>query len=79
MAINEKNKGNEAFRAKDYNEACDYYDKSIELYEDPKVLSNRAAAYIKLKQYKNALSDCNRALEMDKSFLKPYNRRAQAN
>jgi len=33
--LNERNKGNESFRSKDYGEALGYYSKSIE--HDPKM------------------------------------------
>ena len=39
----EKNKGNEAFRAKDFQEAKECYTKSLIYFKDPKVFSNRAA------------------------------------
>jgi len=79
MAIMEKNKGNEAFKSKDYYEAYDYYTKSLELFKDPRVYSNRAAVSLKQKLHKKCVEDCNVAIGMDRNFLKPYNRRAQAN
>ena len=75
-ALNEKNKGNEAFRSKDFSEAKGYYTTSLNLFEDPKVYSNRAAVYLKMKCFRQCIDDCNKAIEMDKMFLKPYNRRA---
>jgi len=39
----EKNKGNEAFRSKDFQEAKEYYTKSLVYFKDAKVYSNRAA------------------------------------
>lgn len=74
----EKNKGNEAFRSKDYKEAKGYYTKSLIYFKDAKVYSNRAAVELKLKEYDQCIKDCNEAIKLDKEFLKPYNRRASA-
>lgn len=73
-----KNKGNEAFRSKDFKEALGYYHKSLDLIQDPKVLSNQAAVYLKLEAFSSCINDCTKAIELDPDFLKPYNRRAQA-
>merc|ERR1712076_201959 len=43
------------------------------------ILSNRAMAYIKKKNWKAALIDANKAIEIDSSYLKGYFRRAKAN
>jgi len=51
-AENEKNKGNEAIRSKDYSEALEYYTKSIKY--DPTMAAsycNRALVQLKLKEY----------------------------
>ena len=50
QAENEKNKGNEAIKSKDYSEAIKYYTNSIKF--DPSLYQsygNRALAYIKTK------------------------------
>ena len=52
MALNEKNKGNEAFKSKDYKEAVEYYGKSLEIFPDAKVYSNRALAYLKTNHFR---------------------------
>eukprot|EP00828_Plagiopyla_frontata_P025050 TRINITY_DN3199_c0_g1_i1.p1 TRINITY_DN3199_c0_g1~~TRINITY_DN3199_c0_g1_i1.p1 ORF type:complete len:374 (-),score=114.00 TRINITY_DN3199_c0_g1_i1:23-1144(-) len=80
IAENEKNKGNEALRAKDFNEAIQYYNKSLQF--DPTyaiTYCNRALAYLKLKKnYDQAISDCNNALKYDPGYLKAYFRRGKA-
>lgn len=51
-AENEKNKGNEALKSKDFKEAIQYYTKSIEY--DPHIAAsycNRALVYLKLKEW----------------------------
>jgi tetratricopeptide (TPR) repeat protein len=53
-----KDEGNQAFSKEKYHEAIDCYSKALLI--DPKnaiLYSNRAAAYIKLKDYKKALAD----------------------
>ena len=78
-ALQLKDRGNKAFKKKDFSTALSSYSASIAYFKDPKVYSNRAAVFLKMKQYEECISDCNLALAMDKAFLKPYNRRAQAN
>jgi tetratricopeptide (TPR) repeat protein len=51
LAANFKNKGNEAFKSKDFKEALGYYHQSLDLNPDPKVYSNQAAVYLKLKRW----------------------------
>jgi stress-induced-phosphoprotein 1 len=45
-----KNKGNEAFKKKNFNEALNLYDEAIRLNpNEPLYYNNKAAAYIELK------------------------------
>ena len=76
-----KEKGNNAFRSGNYEEAIDSYTEGIEL--DPEndsfnatLCCNKAAAYMKLGNYKDALSACTEAIERDEHYLKAYKRRA---
>jgi len=39
--------------------------------------SNRAAAYTMLRKYKESIRDCQRAIECDKTNIKPYFRSAK--
>ena len=68
-AENEKNKGNEALKSKDLQEALFYYSKSIEY--DPTLETsycNRALVYLEQKgilqflEYEHAINDCNKAI-----------------
>jgi tetratricopeptide (TPR) repeat protein len=53
-----KDEGNQAFSKEKYNEAVDCYSKALLIEPNNVILySNRAAAYIKLKDYKKALED----------------------
>lgn len=52
-----KNKGNEAFKKKNFNEAINLYEEAIKLNpSEPLYYNNKAAAYIELKDYDAALS-----------------------
>ena len=61
-ANQEKNKGNEAFKAGDFNEALVYYNRSILLQQSPVLFNNRAITYIKLERFEDAIKDCNKVL-----------------
>ncbi|KAF3935689.1 hypothetical protein ABW19_dt0207594 [Dactylella cylindrospora] len=79
-AIEFKNKGNQAFAKKDWNEAISLYSKAIELdATDPAFFSNRAQAYIKTEAYGYAVADATKAIELNPGFVKAYYRRAIAN
>ncbi|KAJ7623539.1 hypothetical protein FB45DRAFT_108514 [Roridomyces roridus] len=57
-----KEQGNVAFKAKRYGEAIDLYAKAIEMNPaEPSYLTNRAAAYMAIKQFRSALDDCQAA------------------
>ncbi|GAB4814395.1 hypothetical protein N2152v2_001441 [Parachlorella kessleri] len=74
-----KNKGNTAFAEKRYQEAIQLYTDCLVLRPDLAVVfANRAAAYIKLKQYSPAELDCTKAIELDSRHMKAYKRRAEA-
>ncbi|KAJ1546843.1 Sperm associated antigen 1, partial [Cladochytrium tenue] len=80
LADMEKNKGNEAFKAGDYVEACAFYGRSLKLLERASTLTNRAITYIKLKKFSEAEEDCTRAIFLNdpKFNFKAFLRRASA-
>ncbi|KAJ8664253.1 hypothetical protein QAD02_005915 [Eretmocerus hayati] len=78
MSGRERDKGNEAFRAGDYDEALQHYTTSIALDADLNAYNNRAIAHIKLKNYEKAVKDCNEVLSADQMNLKALLRRALA-
>ncbi|XP_011502259.1 PREDICTED: sperm-associated antigen 1-like [Ceratosolen solmsi marchali] len=78
MAMQEREKGNEAFRAKDYEEALQLYNTSIAMSCDINVYNNRAMTHIKLKNYEKAIDDCNSVLATDCMNLKALLRRGHA-
>ncbi|MFT7816212.1 sperm-associated antigen 1 [Arapaima gigas] len=76
LANREKEKGNEAFKANDYEEAVAYYSRSISAMPTAAAYNNRAQAEIRLQQWHNALNDCQRVLELEPANLKALLRRA---
>uniref|UniRef100_A0A182MHR0 Sperm-associated antigen 1 n=1 Tax=Anopheles culicifacies TaxID=139723 RepID=A0A182MHR0_9DIPT len=73
-----REKGNDNFRAKEFKEAVEEYDKSLELYPTAACYNNRAIAYIKLQRYGEAIADCDQCLALEPANLKALLRKAQA-
>lgn len=78
-----KEEGNVAFKSGKHRQAVDLYSQALEV--DPsnkgtnsKILQNRAMASIKIKEYKSAVADCNRALALDPAYLKARKTLARA-
>lgn len=86
LAENERNKGNESVKSKDFDEAIGYYTRSIEL--DPTMAAsycNRALAYLKKKgsmvcnvDFQKALVDCEEAIQLNSKYIKAYHRKGKA-
>ncbi|KAI9996746.1 hypothetical protein PInf_000007 [Phytophthora infestans] len=73
-----KNEGNAFFRQGRLHDAISSYSRCIEMDPSNAVcLSNRAAAYLKLKEFKLAIADCSMAIEVAPT-IKPFMRRATA-
>ncbi|KAJ1453753.1 hypothetical protein M885DRAFT_523504 [Pelagophyceae sp. CCMP2097] len=71
--------GNAAFSAGDFHGAAKSYTICLGLKRDnATAFSNRAMAYLKLKQYHNAEKDCDAALRIDAAHVKSVLRRAAA-
>ncbi|EGP91264.1 uncharacterized protein MYCGRDRAFT_66104 [Zymoseptoria tritici IPO323] len=78
-----KEEGNGHFKAGRYQPAVDIYTSALEV--DPtnkgtnsKILNNRAMCYTKLKQWQNAIGDCDKAIQLDPSYTKARKTRAKA-
>lgn len=74
-----KDAGNKFFAKADWKTAAELYTKAIAL--DPSVAayySNRAACYLQLKNYKDALKDSLKCTELDPKFSKGYLRAGTA-
>lgn len=68
-----KLKGNEYISIGAYDHAVMKYSQALELVKDNKAIwLNRALAYIKLKKFKKAISDCTRVLEYSECFENGY-------
>jgi DnaJ family protein C protein 7 len=71
----QKEKGNDAFKTGDYKGAIEFYSNGID--QDPMnktlvatMYANRGAAKMKMKDYKAALEDCNKAIELKPNYAK---------
>lgn len=63
----------------DFNKAIELYSAAIDLNPNVAVYyGNRSISYLKTECYGYALSDATKAIELDKSYLKGYYRRAAA-
>lgn len=70
-----KAKGNTLMGQKDYDAAIDAYTQAITLNGGNAVYySNRAAAYSSKGDHDNAISDAEKAIELDSKFSKAYHR-----
>lgn len=78
-----KEKGNEAFKNEKWEEAESCYSTALSL-ADPSSTEksvchkNRAAVYLKLKEYQKVINDCDKALEITPNDPKALFRRCQA-
>jgi len=74
-----KDKGNQAFSAKNYKEAIEHYTTAISLYpEDPVFYSNRSACHANLQEYQEALENAEIAVALNPNFVRGYTRKGLA-
>lgn len=77
-----KEDGNTAFKNQDYGQALKCYNKALEMCssetETQVCLKNRAAAYLKLEKYHEAIDDTSRVLDSSPNDPKALYRRCQA-
>jgi len=80
LAEEKKNQANQFFQKARYAEAIALYTEAIELNpSEATYYSNRAFAYIKTESFGYAIQDADKAIALDKTFVKAYYRRATAN
>ena len=79
LAEAEREKGNELFKKGMFAEAVGHYSEAIKRNpKDPRNYTNRAACYVKLLSFPQAMRDCDDALKIDPKFVKAYIRKAAA-
>jgi tetratricopeptide (TPR) repeat protein len=79
LCENERLKGNESMKAKDYQDAIISYGRALDLNpSDAATFSNRALAYLKTKEYARALEDAEAAIKLKEDYVKAYHRRGKA-
>lgn len=79
MADSEKEKGNEAFYAKDFEEAEAFYTRSLRYKaDDPSTWANRALVRLKQDNAQGALEDCEHALAINPRYMKGLHRKGKA-
>ena len=64
--------------AGEISEACEFYTKSIEVCPTAAVYGNLAQCRLKLETYGLALTDADKALELDPKYIKAYYRKGSA-
>uniref|UniRef100_A0A0B6YIS7 E3 ubiquitin-protein ligase CHIP n=1 Tax=Arion vulgaris TaxID=1028688 RepID=A0A0B6YIS7_9EUPU len=72
-ALELRNQGNKLFAARKYDDAIACYTKAI--IKNPNTalfFTNRALCHLKLRQWDKAVQDCQRALEIDRSWVKGH-------
>lgn len=82
LAASLKQKGNDAYQARKFEAAAQYYTRAIAVSPQPEPVfySNRAACYVSMEppQHERAVADCDEALKLDSRYVKALNRRATA-
>ena len=72
-ALQEKQKGNEAYKKKDFDTAIQHYDRALELYDkDISFLTNRAAVRFEQRDYDAAIADCELAVERGRQHFADF-------
>lgn len=73
LAQLKKENGNQLFKIKQYKSALPFYTEAIELCpETAAYYGNRAACYIMLNRYNDALDDSRKSVQLDPSFIKGF-------
>ncbi|XP_053664825.1 RNA polymerase II-associated protein 3 [Anopheles marshallii] len=73
-----KELGNKHLARKDFEKAERSYTKAISLFAEEAIYyTNRSLCYWNLKDYDKCLADCNKAIQLDETYFRPYYRRMQ--
>eukprot|EP00850_Spirogloea_muscicola_P003279 SM000013S26448 [mRNA] locus=s13:466472:467857:+ [translate_table: standard] len=74
-----KERGNIALARGDRRKALEHYSRALELVPNSHILySNRSAAHFQLAQYKDAVADAQRCIQIAPSYVKGFGRLATA-
>ena len=80
QAEQDKTTANQFFKDKKYLSAIEWYTRAIEKNPTiPAYWGNRSFAYLRTECFGYAITDADKALELDRGYLKAYYRRAEAN
>jgi stress-induced-phosphoprotein 1 len=78
-ALEEKDKGTECYKKKDFEAAIQHYSKAMELDPDDIVYkTNRAAVYFEMQRYDDCIKDCKEAIEEGRKHYADYKLIARA-
>jgi len=78
-AAEAKDKGNKFFLAKQYSQAIEWYTKAVQADPtDAAFYSNRAAAYMGLNKFEDALADAESCIKLMPNWVKGYYRKGAA-
>merc|ERR1712137_427282 len=78
-ALAEKEKGNAAYKKRDFDAAIAHYDKAFELNpKEMSFLTNRAAVHLEAGRFDQCVADCEKAIEVGRSQYAPYEQIAKA-
>lgn len=81
IALELKEKGNEAFRQKKYEKAIEYYTEALEHANSSDkhfIYGNRSAAYFSIKNFQEAANDAKKCIELKPEWPKGYFRLGKA-
>jgi tetratricopeptide (TPR) repeat protein len=73
-----KDDGNKLFKDANYRGAIKKYKEAISLQPLAALYTNRAACYVKLNKFRDAIQDCETAIALDKGWARAYMRKAEA-
>ncbi|CAL6030518.1 Chaperone_protein DnaJ [Hexamita inflata] len=73
-----KEQGNKCFTSGDYTGAINYFSQAIRSQESAVYYSNRAACYLKLSNYSQALQDTTKCYNLDPTYVKGAQRHCEA-
>ncbi|OWY99017.1 Heat shock protein, partial [Phytophthora megakarya] len=79
LAESLRQQGNNAFKLRQFHEAKKLYTQALQLQNSNHLLfGNRSAVCFQLKEYRQALDDANKAIELSPNWAKAYLRKAAA-